>query len=297
MKFGKVDHPALVDFTLPITDNKTINVLNSFKEVSKPNIFVGCAKWNKADLKGFYPKGTKDELEYYSKQFNSIELNATFYRQFPATQFEKWRMKTPKGFKFFPKLTQDISHWKRLKGVQESVNVYLENSLKLQDKLGTIFLQMNSNFSPQSFNALQNFVVSWTKGIPLAVEVRHKDWFEDKVVFEEYTQLLQENNISNILVDTAGRRDMLHMCLTNNEAFIRFVGANHKSDYDRLDDWVIRLKEWKTLGLENIHFFIHQNLEVESPLLAAYFIKKINKEFNLSLKIPNEENNQQMSLL
>ena len=297
MKFGKVDHPALVDFTLPITDNKTINVLNSFKEVSKPNIFVGCAKWNKADLKGFYPKGTKDELEYYSKQFNSIELNATFYRQFPATQFEKWRMKTPKGFKFFPKLTQDISHWKRLKGVQESVNVYLENSLKLQDKLGTIFLQMNSNFSPQSFNALQNFVVSWPKGIPLAVEVRHKDWFEDKVVFEEYTQLLQENNIANILVDTAGRRDMLHMCLTNNEAFIRFVGANHKSDYDRLDDWVIRLKEWKTLGLENIHFFIHQNLEVESPLLAAYFIKKINKEFNLSLKIPNEENNQQMSLL
>lgn len=297
MKFGKVDHPALVDFTLPITDNKTINVLNSFKEVSKPNIFVGCAKWNKADLKGFYPKGTKDELEYYSKQFNSIELNATFYRQFPVTQFEKWRMKTPKGFKFFPKLTQDISHWKRLKGVQESVNVYLENSLKLQDKLGTIFLQMNSNFSPQSFNALQNFVVSWPKGIPLAVEVRHKDWFEDKVIFEEYTQLLQENNISNILVDTAGRRDMLHMCLTNNEAFIRFVGANHKSDYDRLDDWVIRLKEWKTLGLENIHFFIHQNLEVESPLLAAYFIKKINKEFNLSLKIPNEENNQQMSLL
>lgn len=297
MKFGKVDHPALVDFTLPITDNKTINVLNSFKEVSKPNIFVGCAKWNKADLKGFYPKGTKDELEYYSKQFNSIELNATFYRQFPATQFEKWRMKTPKGFKFFPKLTQDISHWKRLKGVQESVNVYLENSLKFQDKLGTIFLQMNSNFSPQSFNALQNFVVSWPKGIPLAVEVRHKDWFEDKVVFEEYTKLLQENNIANILVDTAGRRDMLHMCLTNNEAFIRFVGANHKSDYDRLDDWVIRLKEWKTLGLDNIHFFIHQNLEVESPLLAAYFIKKINKEFNLSLKIPNEENNQQMSLL
>ncbi|WP_237275964.1 DUF72 domain-containing protein [Tenacibaculum ovolyticum] len=297
MKFGKVDHPALVDFTLPITDNKTINVLNSFKEVSKPTIFVGCAKWNKADLKGFYPKGTKDELEYYSKQFNSIELNATFYRQFPATQFEKWRMKTPKGFKFFPKLTQDISHWKRLKGVQESVNVYLENSLKLQDKLGTIFLQMNSNFSPQSFNALQNFVVSWPKGIPLAIEVRHKDWFEDKVVFEEYTKLLQENNIANILVDTAGRRDMLHMCLTNNEAFIRFVGANHKSDYDRLDDWVTRLKEWGTLGLENINFFIHQNLEVESPLLAAYFIKKINREFNLSLKIPNEENNQQMSLL
>jgi uncharacterized protein YecE (DUF72 family) len=40
---------------------------------------LSCAKWNKQDLKGFYPRGTKDELAYYSTQFNSIELNATFY--------------------------------------------------------------------------------------------------------------------------------------------------------------------------------------------------------------------------
>ena len=89
----------------------------------------------------------------------------------------------------------------------------------------------------------------------------------------------------------------MHMRLTNNEAFIRYVGANHLSDYSRLDDWVIRLKEWVDLGLEKIHFFIHQNLEVESPLLATYFIKKLNKELGVNLKIPNEENNQQMSLL
>ena len=297
MKFGKVDHPELIDFTLGATHSKTISLLNSFFTVEKPNVYVGCAKWNKADLKGFYPKGTKDELEYYSKQFNSIELNATFYRQFPAEQFNKWKLKTPNGFKFFPKLTQDISHWKRLKGVQEAVNVYLDNSLQLQEKLGTIFLQLHSNFGPNNFDDLQNFIVSWPKGIPLAVEVRHKDWFQDITVFDNFMMLLEENNIANVLVDTAGRRDMMHMRLTNNETFIRFVGANHPSDYKRLDDWVIRLKEWTILGLENIHFFIHQNLEVESPLLAAHFIKKINKELGVNLKIPNEKNNQQMTLL
>ena len=90
---------------------------------------------------------------------------------------------------------------------------------------------------------------------------------------------------------------MVHMRLTNNEAFIRYVGANHPTDYSRLDEWVERLKEWSDLGLQNINFFIHQNLEVESPLLAAYFIKKLNKELGVNLKIPNEENNQQMSLL
>ena len=113
-------------------------------------------------------------------------------------------------------------------------------------------------------------------------------------VFNEYTNILEEYNIANVLVDTAGRRDMMHMRLTNNEAFIRYVGANHKSDYQRLDDWVIRLQEWVDLGLRNIHFFVHQNLEVESPFLAAYFIEKLNSTLGTSLKIPNEEEQQSL---
>lgn len=297
MKFGKVDHPELIDFSLPFTHKKTNVLLSSYKKSNVPSVYVGCAKWNRADLKGFYPRGTKDELAYYSKQFNSIELNATFYRQYSAEQFEKWKLKTPENFKFFPKIGQEISHWKRLKGVQNIVNLYLDNSAHLQEKLGTIFLQMHSNFGPKNFETLKNFIVSWPEGIPLAIELRHKDWYADSVVFDEFTVLFEENKIANVLVDTAGRRDMMHMRLTNNEAFIRYVGANHLSDYSRLDDWVIRLKEWVDLGLEKIHFFIHQNLEVESPLLAAYFIKKLNKELGVNLKIPNEEDNKQMSLL
>lgn len=289
MKFGKVAQPELIDFTLPQTHIATEKLLSTYKKVGKPNVFVGCAKWNKADLKGFYPKGTKDELTYYASQFNSIELNATFYRQFSAEQFTKWKVKTPNGFKFFPKLTQEISHWKRLQGVTDAVNYYLDCALNLEEKLGTIFLQLHQNFSPKNFDSLQNFVVSWPKGIPLSVECRHTDWFTDATISKEFYELLEENNVSNTLVDTAGRRDMMHMRLTNNEAFIRYVGANHPSDYTRLDDWVKRLYEWKNLGLENIHFFIHQNLEVESPLLASYFIQKLNAKLNLDLKIPNQE--------
>lgn len=209
MKFGKVAQPELIDFSLPKTHIDTAKVLSTVKD-DDFSVYVGCAKWNRADLKGFYPRGTKDELVYYSKQFNCIELNATFYRQFPAEQFSKWKDKTPQGFKFFPKLGQEISHWKRLQGVQDAVNLYLDNASHLEDKLGTIFLQLHSNFSPKNFDRLQNFVMSWPKGIPLAVEVRHTDWFENTNVFNEYTHLLEAHNITNVLVDTAGRRDMLH---------------------------------------------------------------------------------------
>ncbi|AUC84235.1 DUF72 domain-containing protein [Polaribacter sp. ALD11] len=301
MKFGKVAHPENIDFTLPNTNSNTFKVLSAYQKPEKPTVFVGCAKWNRADLKGFYPRGTKDELVYYSNQFNAIELNATFYRNFPAQQFEKWHAKTPANFKFFPKLGQEISHWKRLNGVAEITNSYIDHFSNLQEKLGTIFLQLHTNFGTKNFNLLQNFIESWPKNLPLAVEVRHKDWFSDALIANDFCLLLEENNIANVLVDTAGRRDMLHMRLTNNEAFIRYVGANHPTDYDRLDDWILKLKDWTDAGLQNINFFIHQNLEEASPLLAAYFIKNLNAEFGLDLKIPNEKeadsSNGQMSLL
>ncbi|RLJ68893.1 uncharacterized protein YecE (DUF72 family) [Lacinutrix venerupis] len=295
MKFGSVDNPELIDFTLPKDHKDTKRVLNLVKDDNIAEIYVGCAKWNRADLKGFYPRGTKDELAYYSTQFNAIELNATFYRIFPAEQFAKWYQKTPSNFKFFPKLNQEISHWKRLQDTNAIVENYLYNASNLQEKLGTVFLQMHNNFAPKDFNRVIDFVESWPKEIPLAIEFRHTDWYNTEVS-EELYKLLETNNISNIIVDSAGRRDIMHMRLTNSTAFVRYVGANHQSDYTRLDEWIERIKQWTAQGIKEIDFFIHQNLEKESPLLAAYFIKKLNNELGYNLKIPNQDNEPQQNL-
>ncbi|MEX0315253.1 MAG: DUF72 domain-containing protein [Allomuricauda sp.] len=286
MKFGKVEKPELIDFTIP-KDHPDTEIILSNSSGDETKIYVGCAKWNRQDLKNFYPRGTKDELIYYSTQFNSIELNATFYRIFPAEQYQKWYDKTPEGFKFFPKMTQDVSHLRRLNDkVYEISDHYLEVTSQLKEKLGTIFLQLHNNFGPKNWDRVGRFVEYWPKEFPLAMEFRHTDWFNDEGVAQELYHLLQENNIANVLVDTAGRRDLMHMRLTNNEAFVRYVGANHKSDYPRLDDWVERLAAWNTKGLRNIHFFVHQNLELESPLLAAYFVEKLNRKLDCNLTIP-----------
>ena len=287
MKFGKVEHPDIIDFTLPVDHIDTSRILKE-TATGDLSVYVGCAKWNKQDLKGFYPRGTKDELEYYSRQFNSIELNATFYRIFPEEQFKKWYDKTPDGFKFFPKLVQNISHLKRLNDdVQPYVDQYLSNAIHLKEKLGTIFLQMHGNFAPKNFDRVVRFIERWPKDIRLAVEFRHTDWFNDQTVADELYDLLESNAISNIITDTAGRRDLLHMRLTNNEAFIRYVGANHETDYTRLEDWIKRLTTWKNQGISHIHFFVHQNIEEESPLLSKYFISEINKCLGTQLHLPN----------
>ena len=73
---------------------------------------------------------------------------------------------------------------------------------------------------------------------------------------------------------------------TSPTAFIRYVGANHDSDYKRLDEWVERIEKWKSEGLQHLYFFVHQNVEKASPLLSAHFIKKLNTAVGTNLKIP-----------
>ena len=102
MKYGKVEDPTGIDFRIPADDKATRGVFKNVPE-SGVEAYIGCAKWNKTDLKGFYPKGTKDELAYYSRQFNSIEMNSIFYNIPKAEQVVKWKNKTPDGFKFFRK--------------------------------------------------------------------------------------------------------------------------------------------------------------------------------------------------
>jgi uncharacterized protein YecE (DUF72 family) len=251
------------------------------------NVYVGCAKWNKTDLKNFYPRGTKDELTYYSRQFNSIELNATFYSMPSRQQVITWRDKAPDGFRFFPKVTQSISHMRRLNDVQMLTNEYCDNISNFEDKLEMVFLQLHDNFKYKNFDRLVSFVENFPKAIPLAVELRNTEWFNDKAVSNEVYELFEKHQVTNIVVDTAGRRDLLHMRLTTPKAFIRYVGANNpQSDRERLDDWIERFKIWVDQGLRDIYFFVHQNIELESPFLSAYFIKRLNKEFGLNLQIP-----------
>ena len=288
MKFGRIENPEHIDFALPDDRPETGEILWQNDSGKPLKVYVGCAKWNKQDLKNFYPRGTKDELTYYSRQFNSIELNATFYNMPKREQVITWREKTPEGFRFFPKVTQSISHLRRLNDVQSLVGEYCDSISNFEEKLGMVFLQLHDNFGYKNYDRLANFIENFPKAILLAVELRNTEWFNNATVSTEVYRLFEKNHITNILVDTAGRRDLLHMRLTTPVVFIRYVGANDPiQDRERLDGWIDRLRLWVGQGLRDINFFVHQNIEMESPLLTAYFIEKVNKEFGLVLKIPN----------
>lgn len=179
MKFGQVEDPSQIDFTLPKDHLRTKEILkeNQSKDF---NVSIGCAKWNKTDLKGFYPKGTKDELTYYSTQFNSIELNATFYSMPSPEQVLTWKDKTPADFKFFPKIPNTVSHYRRLLNITDVVTQFATSVLNFDEKLGMVFLQLHDNFKPKDDERLEKFIQDWPKEVPLAVELRNNEWFSDE---------------------------------------------------------------------------------------------------------------------
>ena len=80
---------------------------------------------------------------------------------------------------------------------------------------------------------------------------------------------------------------MIHQRLTLDKTFIRFQGYGLvASDYQRLDGWVERLKEWDQLGVKEVYFFMHQGEEVNTPKTVDYFMKKVRDEMGKEIIVP-----------
>lgn len=289
MEFGKVPERELeqIDFTLPPDPAVTTEVLKKGK--GKTKFYVGCAKWGRKDWIGkLYPKGTKEKdfLEYYARMFNAIEFNGFFYSQHSREQVEKWREKVPEGFKFCPKFTQSITHYKRLKDTRAEVDSFLNIIDAFGDTLGPLFLMPHPSMNLKTLPDIEAFIEDFPKDLAMFLELRNEEFYTDGYNPELYT-FLRKQKRGTIITDAAGRRDCVHMHLSTPECFIRFVGNSlHRTDYERIDEWVDRLGKWMKQGLEQCYFFMHQHEELHSPELIKYFAAQMNKQHHTDLKAP-----------
>jgi len=291
MDFGKIEEIDLdhVDFSLPSDPKGTKEVLSKGKGNTK--FHIGCAKWGRKDWIGkLYPPGTKEKdfLEHYARQFNCIEFNATFYKSPSVTDVEKWKSKVPKGFQFFPKFPQTITHLKRLKNTGAEVDAFLEAITAFKENLGPVFLMPHPQIGPKHIEQVEEFISHFPKDVALYTELRHPDWYTGKGGYDEsFFNFLRKQERGTIITDAAGRRDCVHMHLSTPDCFIRFVGNGlHKTDYERIDEWVKRIKKWMNAGLENCIFFMHQHEELHSPELIRYLIEQLNKHCKTEIPPP-----------
>lgn len=293
MEFGHLSDEELlqIDFRLPADSPFTAETLGSAGAAENFNIHVGLTKWQHKSWTGklFPPRmDQKEFLANYAKRFDTIELNATFYTIHSKEFTGKWNAQvTERGFTFCPKFPQAITHMRRLKNAEKATEQFYESLQGLAGHLGPAFIQLGDNFSHKSFEDMKSYLYSLPKEPRLFVEVRHKEWFSNHDIRYKLFNMLRDAGTGTVITDAAGRRDCVHMELTTPELMVRFVAnSKHPTDYTRLDSWVERLKDWKGRGLRSVWFFIHSYDDTFAPEIAVYFMKKLNTELGLSIKVP-----------
>ena len=284
MKFGRIEDYNLlagVDFRLPEVPPATEKLLNALPTHSQePVCYVGCSVWADRGFVGkLYPQGTpaRDFLQMYAQQFNTVELNTTFYSIPSVEKVQRWKAAAKPGFKFCPKISKSISHRHNIDEPLHLLDSFLEAVHHFDAMLGMTLLQLPPYFQPSSMQPLQRFLEHIPESFPLAVEFRHPAWFSDAVAWQEICAYLRARGMTVTMSDVAGRRDVLHQTLTTDSVFVRFVGNNlHPTDYQRIDGWVQRLQQWIARGLTKIYFLLHEPEKALCVDLAMYMAQQFD---------------------
>lgn len=205
-------------------------------------IFIGTSGWSYPKGEGtwrghFYPRGTANELAYYSSIFSVVEINSTFYRLPSAAMASSWAKKTPKDFKFSVKLWQKFTHPKMFKA-QTGEDALISNAdieafkegiepLKEAGKLAILLAQFPPSFYNNEANRkVLGAIIAFFKCYPLAVEFRHRSWSDDKHIGE----LLEENNVAWVKTDEPRFPSSVaeELPVTSDISYFRFHGRNRE---------------------------------------------------------------------
>ena len=209
------------------------------------NIRIGTSGWTYPHWKEvFYPTGWPKSrwLEYYAQHFDTVELNATFYRLPNLKTFENWKARTPDHFLWALKANKYITHTKRLKEPEESLQRFYTAASGLKEKLGPILFQLPPSLSFDEI-VFEDFCQSLNLSQQHTLEVRHPSWISDRLF-----AILEKHNISFCIADTAGRYPY-HEVITADFVYIRLHGSTklYASDYSEgeLQAWAEKIKAWK----------------------------------------------------
>jgi uncharacterized protein YecE (DUF72 family) len=154
--------------------------------------------------KTFYPKDmqARDYLSYYATQFDTLEVDATFYRIPAISTVKGWYAKTPANFLFALKTPQEITHERVLVDAGPVLAEFLRATEPLGEKLAVILLQFpyfnkNAFSSPAEFLArLKPFLEKLPAEPKFALEIRNKYWLGPVL-----HDLLRKHNVALALVD------------------------------------------------------------------------------------------------
>jgi uncharacterized protein YecE (DUF72 family) len=222
-------------------------------------VHIGTSGWHYKHWRGFfYPQDlpTEDWLKFYSKRFDTVELNNSFYRLPLSSSFDNWRDTTPAKFLFAVKASRFITHMKKLKDAESSSEKFFASSQHLEKKLGPILFQLPPRWHV-NVDRLDEFLNSIPKHDRFVFEFREESWLT-KEVFD----LLKRHNAVLCIHDLGGQQSPLE--ITANFTYVRFHGpgkAKYAGSYskDRLKSWAARLSDWRK-DLRDIYVYFNNDI-------------------------------------
>jgi uncharacterized protein YecE (DUF72 family) len=246
----------------------------------KTKIYIGTSGWVYDDwVDGiFYPSDLrkKDWLKFYSQNFLTVEINATFYHQMPASAFNRWRQLTPPSFIFSVKISRFLTHIKKLNDPREPWQRFITNARQLREKLGPILVQLPPNFKANA-EKLKNFLKIIPRSYQIALEVRHESWFN-----EEIYKILKKHNTALVFADSEEwpqlRQKRWCLPITADFIYIRLHGPGNLYDSQytptQLRRIADRIKKWR-IQVKTIYIYFNNDSQGYAIKNAQQLIKMI----------------------
>lgn len=227
------------------------------------NVLLGTSGWSYKEWIGpFYTKTDKSMLRAYTRVFDSVEIDSTFYRYPSKGTVMGWTRYSPEGFVYAAKLPGLITHDKKLQvaqGIEQDLEKFIElmEPLILSGKLGVILIQLPPRFSYRPKELEEFFKVLPTR-VRFAVEFRDVSWMRP-----ETWSLLEKYKVAYTVVDEPLLPPELH--LTADIAYFRWHGKgsrpwyNYRYNREELEPWIPKVKEVsskaeKVFGFFNNHY-------------------------------------------
>ncbi len=219
------------------------------------NVYIGCSGWFYEHWRGvFYPEslGKREWLDYYTKFFNTVEINSSFYRMPTERLLKSWYQRTPEDFLFTLKVYRGITHTK----IPGSNSAILKRFYKLSEilgvKLGCILFQFPPSFK-KDMEVLREFVSKLDKDKKNVLEFRHRTWFDEEVL-----KYLKEEGIGYCIVSAPDVPLILD--ITTDFLYIRWHGKRswYDDNYTRKDliKWAKIIRDFiKQRGVEVYGYF------------------------------------------
>jgi uncharacterized protein YecE (DUF72 family) len=224
-------------------------------------VHVGCSGWNYGSWRGdVYPQGLSARrwLERYAELFDTVEVNATFYRLVTRETVERWVQQTPSEFVFAVKASRYLTHVKRLSNIADGVARFYEGIAPLiqAKRLGAVLWQL-----PETFHRDDERLAGALSHLPQgrhAFEFRHRSWFAPDVY-----ALLREYQAALVIGDHPDRPFQAYEA-TSDWRYVRFHHGSRgrRSNYSRreLESWAERLRQWR----ERSEIFAYFNNDKEA---------------------------------